>query len=504
VYSSIKTSTHASAKPDAHVVFCFAGDANLHKDDRAFDKANDGVLSSAVKRSEFKGTPGDSAIFTDKAGHRFIVLGLGNAEKLGGNAVRKAAGKLLSALDAMDVQTAQVSVNSGIAKKMPIESFGRVIGEGLGLASFTFDQFKKAPSERSKSKSAGKGRSKRLSIATNNQYATKSITFGLKLAESCNFARALAATPPNIATPMHIASTAQRVARNSAGLIKCRVIRGQALASNGLAGLMNVGKASANEPCLIEMTYTPKTRAKKTIMLVGKTVTYDTGGLSLKISNGMKGMKYDKCGGMAVLGAMHAVSWMKPKCKIVSYLPAAENSISNNAYRPDDIIEFLNGISVEVTNTDAEGRLVLADALAYGCKTVKPDAVLDLATLTGGIVVALGKLCAGLWCDDDGLREEVETAAAASGDRVWRMPLFDDYREMMKSKHADIWNSAPVRDAHPVQGAAFLSYFVDKGLPWAHIDIAGTATIDKADPPFAPGPTGFGVRLLAYYLEKVK
>jgi len=189
---------------------------------------------------------------------------------------------------------------------------------------------------------------------------------------------------------------------------------------------------------------------------------------------------------------------------VVAYLPAAENSVAGNAYRPDDIIRFLNGVSVEVTNTDAEGRLVLADGLAFGCKFTKPTVAIDLATLTGGIVVALGKPCAGFWCEDESLRNQLNTASESSGERIWRMPLYDEYREMMKSKHADIWNSAPVRDAHPVQGAAFLSYFVDKDLPWAHIDIAGAAIADKTIHPLEAGPTGFGVRLLAYYLENLR
>jgi leucyl aminopeptidase len=205
---------------------------------------------------------------------------------------------------------------------------------------------------------------------------------------------------------------------------------------------------------------------------------------------------------MAVLGAMRALPRLKPKCKVVALLPTAENCISDEAQRPDDILTYLNGVTVEVTNTDAEGRLVLADALAYGCKKIKPDAIVDLATLTGGVIVALGRACAGLWCEDDSLRATVQEAAEAAGERVWRLPLFDDYKEMMKSKHADIWNSAPVRDAHSIQGAAFLSYFVDPKIPWAHIDIAGVADIDKDQPLFVAGPTGFGVRLLANLLER--
>src|SRR5690606_14374755 len=198
----------------------------------------------------------------------------------------------------------------------------------------------------------------------------------------------------------YIAQEAQKPARSVSNL-KCTVIKGEALERQGLVGLMNVGKASENPPCLIQFEYKPRGRADGTVLVIGKTLCYDTGGLSLKPRESMKGMKYDKNGGMAVLGALHAIARIKPSCRVVALLPTAENSVSDEAYRPDDIIEYPNGVSVEVTNTDAEGRLVLADALVYGTKKFKPDAVIDLATLTGGIVIALGDFYAGLFCNDE-------------------------------------------------------------------------------------------------------
>ena len=181
---------------------------------------------------------------------------------------------------------------------------------------------------------------------------------------------------------------------------------------------------------------------------------------------------------------------------VVALLPAAENMVSDDAYRPDDIITMHNGVSVEVTNTDAEGRLVLADALSYACSKYKPRAIVDMATLTGGVVVALGGFCAGVWCNDDDLLGRVESAADTSGDRVWRLPLWEEHREFMRSAHADILNSNAKREAHPIQGAAFLSYFVDEEIPWAHVDIAGTSARDAGTDVIPAGPTGYGVRLL--------
>ena len=504
MYSSIKVTSRPITKPDAHACFVFAGADSLHADDRALDKQFHGRFSSSLNRPEFKGEPGEVAVHTDDKGHRAIIIGLGDEKTFNRRTACKAAGRFLKSLDAMDIQSLSITVNGAVTKRVDEQLFGRAFGEGLGLASFTFTDYKSSTSNNTNKKNnAGKSNNKKLTVHAPTSKLTSALSFGINLADSTNFARHLAATPPNIATPLYIAKQANTIARKSNGSIKCTIIKGAALKEKKLTGLVTVGKASENKPCLIRLSYTPKKKSTKTVMLVGKTVTYDTGGLSLKISNGMKGMKYDKCGGMAVLGAMHAIAWLKPNWNVVAYLPAAENSVAGNAYRPDDIIRFLNGVSVEVTNTDAEGRLVLADGLAFGCKFTKPTVAIDLATLTGGIVVALGKPCAGFWCEDETLRNQLNIAADSSGERIWRMPLYDEYREMMKSKHADIWNSAPVRDAHPVQGAAFLSYFVDKDLPWAHIDIAGAAIADKTIHPLEAGPTGFGVRLLAYYLENL-
>lgn len=491
MYQSIEITSRAIAKPAA--VVCFYFDDKLLRDaDKAVDRGAKGALSAALKRAEVNGSIGEAHV-VDGAGNRYVLVGLGEKIKLDGRGVRQAGAGVIRTLDRIGASMATLQLTGLFTDALPAERLAQALAEGVGLAAFNFDDFKSSTKRAAKTKA--------IKIAADASELSGSLRKGLALADSTNFARRLAATPPNVATTTYIAAEAQKLARGSKGRLKCRVIKGAALEKEKLVGLINVGKASENPPCLIELSYTPS-RSKSTVLLVGKTICYDTGGLSLKINNGMKGMKYDKNGGMAVLGAMHAIAHaIKPKCKVVALLPAAENSISDEAYRPDDIITYLNGVSVEVTNTDAEGRLVLADALAWGCKKLKPDAIIDLATLTGGVVVALGSACAGLFCDDDKLRGRIECAAEGTGDRVWRLPIWEDYREMMKSKHADIWNSAPVRHAHPIQGAAFLSYFVDEKVPWAHIDIAGTSNIDSEQSPFVAGPTGFGVRLLASVLE---
>jgi len=273
----------------------------------------------------------------------------------------------------------------------------------------------------------------------------------------------------------------------------------------GMGGLVNVGRASASKPALVILSHAPRRPAaaarREHLVLVGKTITYDTGGYSLKVNNGMKGMKYDKMGGMAVLGAMQAIAASKLPVRVTGILAVAENMVGGDAYRPDDIISMHNGVTVEVTNTDAEGRLVLADALSWACKELEPTAIVDMATLTGGVVVALGHFSAGYFCENDALRGRLESASLESGEKVWRLPLWPEHRDFMRGHHSDLINSNPQRSAHPIQGAAFLSYFVDEKVPWAHLDIAGVDSVERDTDLLVQGPTGWGVRLLADLAE---
>lgn len=326
-------------------------------------------------------------------------------------------------------------------------------------------------------------------------------TRGLDMAGSVNRARDLSQTPPNIAVPLQIATWCQEMSA-SCGL-KFSLLQGAELENHGMTGLINVGKGSMHPPCLIRMEYCPAgLEDEKPLVLIGKTMSYDTGGLSLKDRTGMVGMKRDKDGGCAVIGAMHAIATqVKPNKRVVALLTAAENSVGPAAYRPDDVIVFKNGVSVEVTNTDAEGRLVLADGLCWACENENPRAIVDIATLTGGVVVALGKVLAGYFANDDALASSIEGAANKALEGVWRLPLMPAYKPLMKSPVADILNSNANRQAHPVQGATFLWSFVNEGIPWAHIDIAGTHTSDGDSGAFISGPTGYGVRLLSEWVR---
>jgi leucyl aminopeptidase len=369
---------------------------------------------------------------------------------------------------------------------------GVAFGEAVGLVGWACDEFR--------GKATTKVERTKLDIALLGGAFFDGAARGLAVAKGANLCRTLSQTPPNIATPDYMAQQAMKLSRSTG--LRCTVMKGSQLERERCVGLINVGKASENLPCLIRLEYNPGKTAKKPIVLIGKTMTYDSGGLSLKINNGMVGMKRDKDGGCAVLGAMHAIATViRPARRVVAYLAAAENSISDEAYRPDDILTYRNGVTVEITNTDAEGRLVLADALCIACEQDDPACVVDLATLTGGVITALGSTYCGMFCDDDKLRAKIEEAANLSGERVWRLPMHQEYRDMMKSPVADILNSNPNRKAHAGQGAAFLSYFVKEGVPWCHLDIAGVHVSEKNAGMFVEGPTGWGVRLLAELVE---
>lgn len=466
-----------------------------------------GLISAAAARGEFSGGVGSVAeAFVPVEGGggkkgakatRVLVIGLGKSKgfKVGDlrDAVAAAARKVAAARET-SVEINLTPTLEAAGGKIDLRHAGRCAGEAFGLLAWDHLAFKGKATDRKPRPS--------VSVSCPDEKFGAGFEDGLALGESTNFARTLSETPPNIATPDWMAEQAQKMAKATG--LKCSVMRGKDLDKERMVGHVNVGKASENKPCVIRLEYTPKQGKKgaKPVVLIGKTMTYDTGGLSLKVNNGMVGMKRDKDGGCAVLGAMHAIATsVKPSVPVVALLCAAENSVSDEAYRPDDVLTYRNGVTVEITNTDAEGRLVLADGLCWACEKEDPACIIDLATLTGGVVVALGSTFCGMFCEDDKLRGRIEEASATSGERVWRLPMHAEYRDMMKSPIADILNSNPNRKAHPVQGAAFLSYFVEgyneNKIPWCHLDIAGVHASESDSGCFVKGPTGWGVRILS-------
>ena len=496
MFKSIKVGGRSAAS--TLVLARFDG-AGLDKASAKLDEYD--YAAEAIERPESTGAAGEvtHAFPYDGDYDRILVLGLGKKASFTPNVLHNAAASLGKHMAKAGVTNVQIEITAALSDTdHDLSEVGRALGESLGLLSWSRDEFKGSAAKPSPARKA-------LTIRSDDADFTKGVEFGLGLAESTNFARTLSETPPNICTPEWVAKQCKAMARK-AGL-KFSVVEFDDMKKEGLTGLWTVGQASENKPVLIRLEYTPgskASRSSKPAVLVGKTMPYDSGGLSIKVGGGMRGMKRDMDGGAGVIGAMHAIGTViKPKRRVVAYLCAAENAISDEAYRPDDIITYANGVTVEVTNTDAEGRLVLADGLIRAMGE-NPAYVVDMATLTGGVVVALGSTFAGMWCDHDKLRGAVEASAERTGDRVWRLPHHDEYRELMRSPVADILNSAPVRAAHPIQGAAFLDYFVDKKVPWCHLDIAGVHGVEGEKGPYAAHScTGFGVRLLADLADRM-
>jgi leucyl aminopeptidase len=319
---------------------------------------------------------------------------------------------------------------------------------------------------------------------------------GRVVAEAQNYARELAARPANVVTPHYLGDEARQIGQELG--LKVTILDEEAMRSDGMAALLAVAAGSAEEPRFIAIEHTPL-EGRRPVALVGKGVTFDAGGLSLKTPENMQTMKYDMSGAAAVLGAVRAIARLQLPLNVVGLIPAVENMPSGRAMRPGDVISSRSRKTIEVLNTDAEGRLILADALSYAAR-YEPEALVDVATLTGACVVALGHEAIGLMGTDQALMDEIRAAGERSGERVWQLPLWDEYRELLKSEVADIKNTGG-RPAGTISAAIFLREFVGS-VPWAHLDIAGTAWAEKAGPLQPVGPTGVGVRLLTEWLRR--
>ena len=431
------------------------------------------------------------------------MAGLGKADKADAEAVRQAAGALARACSKHRLYDVAIVVPE--LAGVELEAVAEAVVTGFLLASFHYVEHKGTGQK--KEDAEPKPRTKLTVIGADVKRIKAGVERGRIMAEAQNFARTIASRPGNVVNPPELARIAQQVAKEVG--LTCRVLDEKEMGRLGMGGILAVGSASITPPRMIVLEHRgskPQTRnPKPPLLIVGKAITFDTGGISIKPADKMGGMVFDKCGAMAVLGLMVAVAKLKVDRPVVGILSSAENTLGSRAYRPGDLLKMYNGVTVEVTNTDAEGRLVLGDALAWGIETYKPSKVVDLATLTGGVVVALGKTMAGVMGNSDALVAELIEASAKTGETFWRLPLNDDHRDYIKSHHADIVNSGG-REGSPLQGAAFLSYFVprDNSVPWAHLDIAGVADTEKELPYYEKGATGWGVRLLVEWVEGSK
>ena len=405
--------------------------------------------------------------------HRVLIAGMGKPEKFDDAALRRIAGAAVRFLKPKGITSIAFAMGESAA-----------VVEGAILGAWEPDYLK---TDKSKDKAISL-----ITFATSGGGALDTAVEKARIiAEAANLSRDIAVEPPNLLTPLTLADRARRMAQGCG--LSFEVLDRDRMRQLGMGALLGVAQGSANPPALIVMQYKPENTASRNVTvgahlgLVGKGVTFDTGGISIKPSEGMEKMKYDMAGGAAVIGAMQAIALLKPPIAVTGIVPAVENMPGSRAQRPGDIVTSLSGKTIEILNTDAEGRLILADAITYA-KQLGCTHLIDTATLTGAIVVALGHASSGVFANNDDLLERWMTAAKQAGEKMWHMPLDDEYRDLLKTVYADIQNIGG-RWGGACSAAMFLKEFAGD-TPWVHIDIAGTAWLDDAKPYLAKGPTG--------------
>jgi leucyl aminopeptidase len=454
------------------------------------DKALDGVLKAHITRLKFTGKEGETLLLHTHGrlpSTMVLLLGCGRETPSDSEPFRLAGGKILKEAK---IQGATHVAWFVTLSRTPETSLP-IIAEGALLANYVFDRYK--------SEKNGKPSVETFTFAgpelRQNVALTRALERTEKTAAGVFLARDLINEPASVSTPSYLAEHAAKIARS--GKLKSEILGPNKLKAAHMAGLLAVAQGSVEEPRFIKLTYIPSGKPKKKVALVGKGLTFDSGGLSLKPPKSMETMKLDMSGGATVLGVMQVIAELKPQVQVTGYVPATENMPSGTAQRPGDIIRYRNGKTVEVLNTDAEGRLILADALIEAVED-KPDVIIDLATLTGACVVALGGQIAGLFANNDELAEALLQCSKESGEPLWRMPLVKEYKDDIKSSVADIKNVGG-GNAGAIAAALFLQEFVGE-VPWAHLDIAGPAFSEKDNAYITKGGVGFGVRTLVQYV----
>jgi leucyl aminopeptidase len=451
---------------------------------KELDQATGGALGRRLAAGDFTGKKEEAAlVYPAGAAARILLVGLGKAEEASRTTIRRAAAIAAKRARSLGVPHGAFYVAPESLGAVAPDDAGQAVAEGLAQGAWQYTEMKRPSEDR-------KPPLERFDIlaAADSDAFTRGHRIGAAIGAGQTRARGIQVLPGNVCTPSYVARTAEEIAaRHGFGIT---VLDKAAIVREKMGALMAVAQGSAEEPRFIALEY--KGAEDAPVVLVGKGVTFDTGGISIKPAQNMEDMKYDMSGAAAVLGTFEALGRLKPPVHVVGLVPSTENMPSGTAVKPGDVVTSLSGKTIEIINTDAEGRLILCDALAYA-RRYDPAFAVDIATLTGAIVVALGHTATGVMGSDDELIEALRRAGERAGERVWPLPLWDEYRDLMKSDIADIKNSGG-RPAGSISAGWFLREFVD-GFPWAHLDIAGTAYSDREDATRVKGPTGVGVRL---------
>jgi leucyl aminopeptidase len=496
---SVAATPVLETRADAVVLGVHAGEKTLPPPLRALDRHAGGRLGAILAAEKFSGKPEAVTHIHLAAGRDggkpdplppgvVVIVGLGPRRTVGLDVVRRAAA--VGVRRARDIGTRRVAIGL-LADRLPPRDRAHAVVEGAILGTYTFDRYKKEKSDKAVTD---------LLVLVPDARAAGAVEAGARTGEvfarATWFARDLVNGPANDVHPTHLATTALQVAKDKG--IEVKVYDRAECRRMGMGAFLGVAAGSDQPPKFIHLAYRPAGRARRKIALIGKGITFDAGGLDLKTAEGMLRMKNDMSGAAAVLGIMRALPDLRAPVEVHGLIAATENMPSGSAVRPGDVLRAMNGTTIEIGNTDAEGRLTIADALCYAAKHIGPDEIVDMATLTGACVVALGPLCSGLMSNHQPLADRVLSAAAHAGERVWQLPLIDEYRDGLKSDVADINNVGP-RGGGAINAGLFLREFAGE-TPWVHLDIAGPAFADRDGPLVPKGGTGVLVRTLLTYL----
>lgn len=493
---TVKKADVTTVPADVLFTYLFEGTSPLEGVLKKIDQKLNGHLSTLIKRKELTGKSGEitsihtlGKLKTDK----LVILGLGKSAKYDTNKTRLAGSDILRKAKAWEAKNIITLLPGTELKNLDNSMNVSAFAEGMVMGSYEFKKYQSGKSN------AVKSRDISIEIIVPEEQDIPGTRGNLKVGqivgESVNYAKELVNEPPNILTPSELGRRCQLMAKETG--LKCTVLDKKAIQKLKMGGLLGVNAGSTQEPRFIIMEYVGNKSSKVTTGLVGKGLTFDAGGISLKPAQNMHEMKSDMSGAAAVIGAMRAVALLKPKVNVTALVPATENMPDGNACRPADILTSMSGKTIEILNTDAEGRLILADALHYA-KTRKLAPVIDVATLTGACSIALGPFTTGLFTNNADLEADLWEAAQQSGEKLWAMPMDEEYGDLIKSKIADVKNTGG-REGGAITAAKFLEVFIEP-IPWAHLDIAATAYSESPKGYDTYGGTGVGVRTFIRFL----
>jgi len=490
----MKVSFGSSTLPSSGAVVALAlADRVLSPTAERLDKATGGAVKRALAASRFTGKSGQTLTVLAPNGvkaSRIVLVGLGKPAEANDLIAERVGGEAVAQLSRSGEKSATVMVDKLAGVKLAPAEFAAHVAYGAVLRGYRFDKY------RTKEDADAKPSLASIVVGVDDQAAAKRAYLPLeKVVDGVHFTRDLVSEPANVIFPASLANRAKALTKCG---VSVQVLGLAEMKKLGMGALLGVAQGSVNEPRLVVMQWkgAPRARDKRPIAFVGKGVTFDTGGISIKPAASMEDMKWDMGGAGVVMGLMMALAGRKAKVNAVGIAGLVENMPSGTAQRPGDVVTTMSGQTVEVINTDAEGRLVLGDAMWYCQDRFKPRAMIDLATLTGAIIISLGHEQAGLFANDDELADRLIAAGKAVGEPLWRMPLGDAYDRMINSDIADMKNVGSGREAGSITAAQFLKRYVQDGVPWAHLDIAGVTWSKKDSPTVPKGGTAFGVRLL--------